>query len=87
MTISREEFERVLPGATGCEPRPTGGSSWRGGDDDCGWIARIEPLPDLALGSLRLPRHRVRLEMHGFAGEARSRFLARWELNFRRGGG
>ncbi len=87
MTISRGEFLRILPGATAGVPQPAGADEWCGADVACGWSVRIEPLPDLALGALHLPRHRVRLRVDGCEPGARERFLARWELHFRRGGG
>jgi len=87
MTISREEFERILPGATGCAPARLGPLAWGSGDAQRSWTARIEPLDDLVLGAMRLPRHRVALELRGFAEDERRRWLARWEVNFRRGGG
>lgn len=87
MTISRDEFLRILPGATDCVPRSAGADAWCGADVACGWSLRIEPLPGLALGALHLPRHRVRLRLDDCEPGARNRFLARWELHFRRGGG
>ena len=84
MTISREDFLRILPAAAG-----TGiveeAELVRSADPGRPWSIRLTPLAPLVLGSLAMDRQRVELELpEGSAAEA---FLARFWLHFRRGGG
>jgi hypothetical protein len=92
MTISRDDFLRTLPAAIGLgtdERSAIGiakdevfhrmpGRSWR---------ITLTPLPTLLLGRLALPRHRVRILLAGYTEPEAQRFLERFELHFRRGGG
>lgn len=88
MTISRDDFLRRLPGAVGGEVAGNDGSDCYTGIGEQGrWTVRLAPLPELTIGRIRLPRLQVHLELDGFDQPARKSFLARWELNFRRGGG
>lgn len=52
-----------------------------------GWRIELTPLPDRVIALMRLPRHRVRILADGYDAAAAQRFLARFELYFRRGGG
>jgi hypothetical protein len=87
MTIARDEFVRLLPAAVdqadlcvdGNEIRPCGG--------DRAWRIVLCALDDLCVGALRLPRHRVEIFLRDADPGARDRFLARFELHYRRAGG
>jgi len=87
MTIARGAFLANLPAAVGGEAFDVQGDDVRAGDGWRSWRIAIVPLPDLCLGSLRLPRHRVEIWLEGFDAAAQSRFLERFELAFRRAGG
>lgn len=87
MTISRAEFMRLLPAAvagTSFEAR-----EWEivHGDAVRGWRIGIDPLPDLALGLIRLPRQRVSFEFAGHSPAEMKAFLRRFDLYFARAGG
>jgi hypothetical protein len=85
MTLSREEFLRLLPGAVGPFTEEDGG--FRGTDGSLKWHIRLVPLPELRLGRVVLPRHQVEIRLEGHtAGEAEA-FLARFQRGFQRGGG
>jgi len=47
----------------------------------------VTPLPDLRLGLIVLPRHRVEVHLCGFDDARKRAFLDRFELYFRRAGG
>ncbi|WP_243300584.1 hypothetical protein [Geothrix oryzisoli] len=87
MTLSREEFLRLLPGAVGSFGGPGEGDGFEGRDGPRRWRIRLVPLPDLHVGRVVLPRHRVEIHLQGYAeGEAEA-FLTRFHRGFQRGGG
>ena len=85
MTLSREEFLRLLPGAVGAFTEEDGG--FRGGDGSRRWQIRLDPLPDLRVGRVVLPRHRVEIRLEGYAEREAEAFMARFHRGFQRGGG
>ena len=87
MTITREEFLRSLPAAVDHVSYVVGEREIRAGDPTRRWRIVLTPLPDLALGVVRLARHRVEIFLAGYDPTATRRFLERFELYFRRGGG
>jgi len=87
MTISRDDFLRVLPAAVDQENLRVDGDQIRPLDGDRRWRIVLSALDDLRLGSIRLPRQRVEIFLADDDADDRSRFLARFELHFRRGGG
>jgi hypothetical protein len=88
MTLSREEFLRLLPGAVGLAAVPdTGGDRFTGCVDGRRWTLCLVPQPDLRLGSVVLPRHRAEIRLEGFSEEEAAAFLARFHRGFQRGGG
>ena len=87
MTIAREEFLRSLPAAVAGAAFVVEGGEVRPVEPGQGWRIRLEPLPELRLGALRLARHRVTIFLAGRDAAATQRFLDRFELYFRRGGG
>jgi hypothetical protein len=87
MTIARDEFLRSLPAALAGAAFAADGREVRPVDPGQGWRIVLDPLPDLRLGAIRLPRHRVTIYLAGRDEAATRRFLERFELYFRRGGG
>ena len=87
MTITRAEFLRCLPAAVDSVAFTVAGSDIRYGNSDKGWRIVLAPLPDLAIGIVRLTRHRVEIWLTGYDAPATRRFLDRFELYFRRAGG
>jgi len=86
-TILREEFLRSLPAAVGHVPYQTSGNQFQFEAAGRCWRITLEPLTDLRIGLLRLPRHRVSFSFSGYSDEEIAAFMARCELYFRRGGG
>jgi hypothetical protein len=87
MTISRDAFLRSLPAAVDDAAFRIDGGDIRPLDPDRKWRIVITALSDLVIGMIRLPRHRVEIFLTGCGVEETRRFLARFELYFRRGGG
>jgi hypothetical protein len=87
MTISRADFLRSLGQAAGDAPFVVAGPEIRHDDGERAWRIVLTPLADLVIGSIRLPRHRVAIHLAGYDPAAARRFLERFELYFRRGGG
>jgi hypothetical protein len=87
MTITREAFLRSLPAAVAGAAFDVDGREIRPREPFARWRIVIDPLPDLAVGVLRLPRHRVSIFLEGYDAEASRRFVERFELHFRRAGG
>jgi len=87
MTITRDEFLRSLPAAVDHAEFRIDGNEIRPLDPDRKWRIVINALADLSIGMIRLPRHHVEIFLSGFGIEETRRFLARFELYFRRGGG
>ena len=87
MTISRDEFLRILPGAVGGADHQVGDALVEGRARECGWRIELAPMPELRIGLLALARHRVTIAFKGCSEADRAAFLARFELHFRRGGG
>lgn len=82
-TISRADFVRLLPLATGdgsLRETPEGFA----GD---GWGLRLTPIPPLIIGSIRLERHRVELALDGLSPAAQEVFMRRFSQHYQRGGG
>ena len=87
MTLSREEFLRLLPGAVGLAAATEDGGGFRGWDGARRWTIRLIPLVDLRLGSVNLPRHRIEIQLEGFSKGEVAAFMARFHRGFQRGGG
>jgi len=87
MTLSRAEFLRGLPGAAGTADFVTDAHGVRSRDPGPRWRIALESLPDLSLGMIRLPRQRVEVYFSGFDDDAARKWLARFELYYRRAGG
>ncbi|WP_257309659.1 hypothetical protein [Geothrix fuzhouensis] len=87
MTLSREEFLRLLPGAVGLAEATGDGGGFRGRDGSGRWTIRLSPLADLRLGSVVLPRHRIDIQLEGYSKGEVEAFMARFHRGFQRGGG
>ena len=82
-TITRGDFVRLLP-------RATGGAEFHEIDDRFrgrGWSLRLTRLPPLEIGMVRLERHRVEIEFDGLSAQEQDRFMQRFTLHYQRGGG
>jgi len=85
MSIQREEFFRLLPGALGAYEEEGGTVRWtEGGGSGTIRLARLEGRP---LGNLVLPRHTVEVELKGWTEAEGEAFMARFHRAFLRGGG
>jgi hypothetical protein len=87
MSISRREFEQLLPAAVGNVPFRVVGDVFASESAEPGWRIELEAMPDLRIALLALPRHRVRIHLPGCDADQAAAFLKRFELYFRRGGG
>lgn len=82
-TISRADFVRLLPLATGESELRETADGFAGN----GWHLRLTSMPPLAIGSIRLERHRVELFLDGLSPAAREAFMHRFSQHYQRGGG
>jgi hypothetical protein len=87
MTLSREEFLRLLPGAVGPLMETREADLFEGRNGSRRWWIRLVPLRDLQVGRVVLPRHRVEIHLEGYAEEEAEAFMARFHRGFQRGGG
>jgi hypothetical protein len=85
MSLSREEFLRLLPAAAG--PFTAEGSAYHGRDQHRDWRIRIVPLADRRVGSVVVPRHRVEIVIQACSEDESEAFMARFHRAFLRGGG
>lgn len=87
MTTSRADFMRLLPaGVGGMAYRLEDGDIVQG-DAARGWRIALTPLPELALGLIRLERFRVVFSFRGYSAAEIAAFFRRFDLYFARGGG
>jgi hypothetical protein len=86
MSLEREEFLRLLPGAVGDYTVGEDGVM-RGSTGDGHWTLRLEPMPERPLGRLFLTRHRLDLRLEGCTPAEADAFMARFHRGFLRGGG
>jgi hypothetical protein len=85
MSLSREEFFRLLPAAVG--PFVEDGDTIRPPGAAGEWLIRLTPLTDYRVGSVAVPRHRVDIVLEGCSEAEREAFMARFHRAFMRGGG
>ena len=85
MSITREEFLRLLPAAVG--PFEENGDTIRGHGTACGWLIRLTPLAGRRVGSMAVPRHQVDIVLEGCAESEAEAFVERFHRAFLRGGG
>jgi sulfur carrier protein ThiS len=84
MSIARDEFLRLLPGAVA--RFEADGDSIRWAEGPRGTI-RLVPLPSRQLGTMAVPRHRVEIALEECAEAEGEAFMARFHRAFLRGGG
>lgn len=82
-TITRAEFIRTLPAATGEE----GFREVDGRFEGRGWSIRLTPLDAFRTGMVHMERHRVEIEFSGLSMDEQDRFMRRFTLYYQRGGG
>ena len=82
-TITRADFIRLLAAATGDADFTEQEGLFRGR----GWQLRFSPIPPLAIGMVRLARHRVDIRFEGLSADAEEAFMRRFTLHYQRGGG
>lgn len=92
MSISREEFLRLLPAVLVGQPSSLTGSGAEllvEASIVVGQATRLRlvPLPDRRLGSVVMPRHRVEISIEGCSDADAEAFMARFHQAFLRGGG
>lgn len=87
MTITGAEFERSLADAFDTVPYVRAGKVFSCSVGARHWQIELEPLPDLVIGLLHLPRHRVSFCLDGYSAEERGAWIARFRHYFQRGGG
>ena len=85
MSITREEFFRLLPAAV--EEFALEAQVVRWSDRGCRGTIRLIPLPVHRLGSVIVPRHRVEIVMEARSDAEGVAFMARFRRAFLRGGG
>lgn len=85
MTVSREEFLRLLPAAVASFELE--GEVIRWSDGDRVGTIRLVPLVTLRLGSVAVPRHRVEIALEACPEADGEAFMARFHSAFLRGGG
>jgi hypothetical protein len=85
MSLSREEFFRLLPAAVGRFEES--GNTVRGYAGGCRWSIGVVRLDDRRAGSVVVPRHRVDLVIEGCAEAEAEAFMERFRRGFLRGGG
>jgi hypothetical protein len=84
MSLLREEFFRLLPGAVSDYAVEGDTVRWSAGGR--GGTIRLSRLEDRRLGSVGMPRHRVEIALDGSEAEGEA-FMDRFHRAFLRGGG
>ena len=87
MSLSREDFLRLLPGAVGAADIQEEDGVFRAAGPGQGWTIRLGPLPDRHLGSVILPCQAVEISLDGYSEAEAAGFLERFHRGFQRGGG
>jgi len=89
MGYSTDEFRRVLPAAMRDWSVSGGPGLWQISTVDGDGIAtvRIRPMPERAMGSLRLPVLAVTIDLADASPDQAREFVHRFERGFHRGGG
>jgi hypothetical protein len=85
MSLSREEFLRLLPAAV--PVFDVDGDTVRWSEGGRPWRIRLVPLAPLRMAGARLPRHRVDIALPECAAGEGVAFMARFDRAFLRAGG
>lgn len=86
MSLTREEFLRLLPVAVGHAPWRVDGADIRSGAAPA-WRIRLDERPGRAFGPVRLPVLDVTIDLAGVPAADRAAFIERFLLGFQRAGG
>jgi hypothetical protein len=87
MSISREDFLRLLPVAVGQAAIDEVAGRFSGNEGSRSWTLQLLPLAQRRLGSVALPRHQVELHLEGYSEQEAAAFMTRFHQGFQRGGG
>ncbi|MCX7150841.1 MAG: hypothetical protein NTY05_15825 [Rhodocyclales bacterium] len=82
-TITRADFIRILPAATGASDFREVDGRFLGN----GWSIRLTSIAALEIGIVQMERQRVEIEFDGLTAEEQDRFMRRFTLYYQRGGG
>ena len=82
-TITRADFIRTLPAATGESDFRQADGRFHGN----GWSIRLTPITAFRIGMVHMERHRVEIEFDGLTADEEDRFMQRFSLHYQRGGG
>ena len=85
MSLSREEFFRLLPAVVPAPEVERNMAQWSDGNRR--WIIRLVPLSDRRVGSVVVPRHRVEIVLRACSEAEAEAFMDRFRRGFLRGGG
>lgn len=85
MSLSREEFFRLLPAAVG--PVDATADTIQGSAGACRWRISLVRMADHRAGSVVVPRHRVDIEIEECSEADAGAFMDRIRRAFLRGGG
>ncbi len=85
MSISREEFFRLLPAVV--RSFDVDGDTVRWSDTGRAWTIRLAPMVGRRLGSVVFLRHRVEITLDACPEPEGVAFMARFHSAFLRGGG
>jgi hypothetical protein len=85
MTISREEFLRLLPGAV--PSFEVEGETFRWSEGGRHGTIRLVPIGDVRVGRVAVPRHRVEIVLQTPGDEEGEAFFDAFRRAFLRGGG
>lgn len=78
---------RLLPAAVAGADFKAGDGVFVHGDANRGWRITLTPLPELAIGRIRLERQRAVFAFAGYSPGEIAAFFRRFDLYFARGGG
>jgi len=87
MSLSREDFLRLLPGAVGSAEFQEEDGVFSASEGVRRWSIRLSPLANRRLGSVVLPRQAVEISLEGHSEAEAGTFLERFHRGFQRGGG
>jgi hypothetical protein len=85
MSISREEFLRLLPAVVASFEVEGETVRWFAGNRVCS--IRLIPLADHRLGSIVVPRHHIEIALEACSDAEGEAFMERFHKGFLRGGG
>lgn len=87
MSLSREDFLRLLPGAVGSAKFHEEDGVFSASEGGRRWCIRLTPLAPRRLGSVVLPCQAVEITLEGYSEADAAGFLVRFHRGFQRGGG